>query len=41
MLIYFDTVPRRMVPPIVNGRIATLEEEAVCQALTKEIFTAT
>jgi hypothetical protein len=28
-----DTAPRRMVPPIVDGRIPTLEEETTCHAL--------
>jgi len=37
-VIYSDTAPRRMVPPIVDGMIPTLEEETTCQALAEEIL---
>jgi hypothetical protein len=35
-VIYSDTAPRRMVPPIVDGRTPTLEEETAWQALVEE-----
>ncbi len=37
-VIYSDTAPRRMVPPIVDGMTPILEEETACQALVEETF---